>query len=78
MNHSRKAGEVILSNSVFFSDTTFDQSITKSLKKDLEAITAKEQKYILNKTDRKFTEKLLIQFTFYLRNSFKKIKGIFS
>jgi len=80
MNYSRKTGTggVVLSSSVFLSDTTFDQSITKSLEKDLEVITVKEQEYILNKTDRKITEKLLIQLTFYLRNSFKKIKGIFS
>jgi glycosyltransferase involved in cell wall biosynthesis len=68
LKHSCKNIKVALSNSVFLSDTTFDDSITKSLSKNLELITLKEQKYILNKAKNYLLEKLMIRFVFYCRS----------
>jgi hypothetical protein len=76
LKRSCKGVKVALSNSVFLSDTTFDDSITKSLKKDLELIILKEQIYILNAANQRFFEKLAIRIVFYLRSTVKKIKKV--
>lgn len=68
LKHSCKGMKVALSDSVFLSDTTFDNSITKSLSKDLKLTTLKEQKYILNTTKQRLLGMVIIRFVFYCRS----------